>query len=152
MDGGLDCKWIDEKKAREFGKLKYVRSGLRIAFDRIEEDGLFQSAVKLLIKYGVPRAQILAFVLFNFMDTPQEAHYRMKECKKLGIRFYPEMYRPLNMLSLRDPYVGRHWTLKLVNLFRYYWMPLTRMRKSIEEYMKEECDLSEADWVAWHGK
>jgi len=95
---------------------------MRVAFDRIEEDGILQDAVKLLIKYGVNPSSILSFVLFNFNDTPQEANYRMIECLKLGIRPYPQQYTPLNCTSRDNVFIGKYWTLNLVRAFRFFWL------------------------------
>ncbi len=152
IDSGIDCKRVTPEIAKEFGKLLYSdRVGLRIAFDRIEEDGIFQRAVEMLAKHTA-KSHILAFVLFNFMDTPQEAQYRMLECKKLGIRFYPELYKPLDILKQRPGYVGKYWTPRLVRAFRYAWLPRTRMKKGVETYMETECNLKEEDWEAWNYK
>jgi len=45
---------------------------MRLAFDRIEEDGIFQHAINMLKDNGVPRNAIMSYCLFNFMDTPQD--------------------------------------------------------------------------------
>jgi hypothetical protein len=64
----------------------------------------------------------MAYVLFNFNDTPSEADYRMRECVKLGIRPYPQQYEPLKEASRDKKFIGKHWTPNLVRAFRYFWL------------------------------
>jgi hypothetical protein len=123
LDNGVDCKHITEETAALFAKMKFVRSGMRLAFDRIEEDGRFQKAVETLIKAGVKKSNIMAYVLFNFMDTPKEAIYRAEECVRLGIRPYPQMYAPLNKTSAdKDKFIGKYWTEPLTRVYRFFFL------------------------------
>jgi hypothetical protein len=122
FDNGLDCKLIDDKMAKILSVGKYTRCGMRLAFDRIEEDGIFQKAVETLISSGIPKSQIMAYVLFNFTDTPEEANYRMEECKRLGIRPYPQQYTPLNKLQKKNKHIGKHWDGDLLKHFRHFWL------------------------------
>jgi len=122
FDNGFDCKLINPDIAKLLGSIKYAKMGMRLAFDRIEEDGVFQDAINLLISNGVAKSNIMAYCLFNFNDTPLEANYRMEECKRLGIRPYPTQYQPLNRLSRNDVFVAKHWTLNLLRKFRYFWL------------------------------
>ena len=119
-DNGIDCKHVDHEKAELLGKLNWERAGLRIAFDRIEEDGVFQSAVRMLIEHGVNPWKIMGYVLFNFNDTPQEAEYRLLECARLGIELYPLQYVPINKDSRDNPFIGKHWSKPLCETFRHY--------------------------------
>jgi hypothetical protein len=122
IDNGFDCKYINVDMARRLARLKFERQGMRIAFDRIQEDGIFQKAIETLISAGVSKYNITAYVLFNFTDTPREADYRARECHKLGIRPYPQMYTPLHQTDREHPFVGKHWTLNLAKAFRFYWL------------------------------
>lgn len=121
FEEGFDCKYITPQLAERLARLRYVHSGLRLAFDRIEEDGVFQAAVRLLLSAGVTHSQVMAFCLFNFQDTPAEADYRMRECVRLGIRPYPTRYQPLNTTRSLE-FVGRHWTQELARSFRAFWL------------------------------
>ena len=138
FEGGVDCKYVDPKMAKVLASAKYVRHGLRMAFDRIEEDGVFQTAARNLIDAGVSmESTVQAFLLFNFNDTPQDAYYRGRECFKLGIGAYPMMYRPLNALNKDNPFVGKHWTIPLARAFRYYWMYRSFFKYfTFEEFLK----------------
>jgi len=159
FDNGLDCKLITEEIAAELARLRYTRHGMRLAFDRIEEDGVFQAAVRRLLDAGVPKSQIMAYVLFNFKDSPQEADYRMRECANLGIRPYPQQYQPLNRKSRTEPaYVGRQWTLRLVRAFRGFWlMAGIYGKQEFAEWLEKNRDgelntnlkLGPEDWAAW---
>ena len=122
IESGLDCKFVTPELATEVAKLKFVRHGMRVAFDRVEEDGLFQRSARWLQKAGISSESMMAYVLFNFDDRPQDAYYRAEECFKLGIRAYPQYYRPLNTLNKNKVFVGKHWTFRLGKAFRYYWI------------------------------
>ncbi|MBU7045042.1 MAG: radical SAM protein [Theionarchaea archaeon] len=122
FDNGFDCKLITPKLARLLAQLKFIRHGMRLSFDRIEEDGIFQKAVKTLIDAGIPKSQIMAFVFFNFDDKPKEAIYRAQECIRLGIRPYPQKFTPLNNKVKDNVFVGKHWTLGLARAFRYFYL------------------------------
>ena len=122
FNNGFDCKYITKEMAGKLAKLKYLPGGMRIAFDRIEEDGVFQTAVEHLLNAGVSPNAILSFVLFNFNDRPQDAYYRARVCADYKIRPYPQYYRPLNILSKKELWIGKHWTLRLGRTFRYYWL------------------------------
>lgn len=155
FDNGFDCKHVTQEMAIELSRLSFVRHGMRIAFDRIEEDGVFQKAVKLLLKNGIPHTQIMAYVLFNFNDTPKQANYRMKECVKLGIRPYPQQYEPLNEADRKKRYIGKHWTKGLARTFRNFWLLAGYYKKmNFTKFARNYRDsrMEKADWDAWYGK
>jgi len=122
FDNGFDCKYITKEMALELGKVQFIRNGMRMAFDRIEEDGVFQKAVETLVESGVHTNSLMAYVLFNFTDRPKDADFRARECVRLGVRPYPQYYRPLNILSKETIFVGKHWTLQLGRAFRHFWL------------------------------
>jgi hypothetical protein len=139
---GIDCKFVTKELAEQVAKIKFVRHGMRTAFDRIEEDGIFQKSTQMLQKAGVKAEDMFAYVLFNFNDKPQDANYRAEECFKLKVRAYPQYYRPLNTLNKDKVFVGKHWTFRLGKAFRYYWV-MKSVRggfrdMSFEEYIKSK--------------
>lgn len=137
FDGGFDCKYITEDFAKLFQGMKFCKSGMRTGFDRIEEDGTFQRAVETIKKY-VSRASMLAYVLYNFADTPAEADYRMSECNRLNVRPYPQRYVPLKSLTREEYYVGKYWTDNLAKAFRNFWItPRLFKHMKFEDYIKD---------------
>lgn len=154
FNNGFDCKYITADIAKSLGKLKYIQGGgMRVAFDRIEEDGIFQDAVRLLLSGGIKKSKILAFILFNFQDTPQEANYRATECLKLGIRPYPQQYYTLNCLSQKDKYIDKYWTENLVSAFRYFWLMAGYYTKMTFVQFIQHTDrytLTDEEWEKWY--
>ncbi len=122
FDNGFDCKHITPEMAKKLARIKYTRTGMRLAFDRIEEDGVFQDAINMLLDAGVAKSNIMIYVLFNFNDNPEEAFYRMSECRRLGIRPYPQQYQPLNWKTRKKKFIGKHWSKNLLREFRFYWL------------------------------
>jgi hypothetical protein len=164
FENGVDVQFIDDRIAREFARLRYVHQGLRIAFDRIEDDGVFQAAAQRLLTAGVPSSQIMSYVIFNFQDTPAEADYRMRECYRLGVHPYPQRYTPLNRESRKPVFIGKHWTWALVRAFRHFWLYpgiYTRF-PSFDAWVKAGMPTTvrfnnppvfgEEDWAAWRGE
>lgn len=151
FDNGFDVKYLTPKIAALLSRLKFTGQGMRIAFDRITDDGAFQEATQVLLDAGIPKAQIMAYVLFNFKDTPQEAHYRMTECRRLGVRPYPQKYLKLNRPSAKVHHVGKHWTPKLLNRFRHYWlMPgIYTKHRDFDAWLKQQDGIGAADLAAW---
>ena len=95
---------------------------------------------------------MMCFVLFNFNDTPKEAHYRMQEVNKLGIRPYPQQYVPLNNTDKKVKYIGKHWSKNLLRCFRYFWlMAGCYQKKSFEEFVRTDptYNLTDDDWKLW---
>lgn len=122
FDNGFDCKYITDDVAKVLSEMPFKRCGMRLSFDRISEDGVFQSAVKKLLDAGVAKDKLMAFCLFNFTDTPTEALYRLEQVNKLGVRPYPQKYVPLDALSRKKGFVGKYWTGRLLLAFRYFWL------------------------------
>ncbi len=158
FEGGVDCKYVDMDFAKKLASAKYVRHGLRMAFDRIDEDGIFQTAVRNLVKAGVStESNMEVFLLFNFDDNPRDAYYRGKEAYHLGIhQVYPMFYRPLNALSKANPFVGKHWTFNLARAFRMYWLQRRWFKYySFEQYIelqgtREMFNLTDEDMDKWY--
>ena len=155
FDNGFDCKHITTNMAKSLGRLKFTRHGMRLAFDRIEEDGIFQDAVKKLRDAGIAKSHIMAYVLFNFKDTPQEANYRMRQCVESGIRPYPQQYTPLNKTDRKEKFIGKYWTNNLLRIFRFFWLMAGYYNKtSFEDFAKsadnKKYPMKKEDWDAWH--
>ena len=139
FNSGFDCKYIDKKVADQIGRLKYKQGGVKLAFDRIEEDGAFQKALKLILKQDIPKYCISSYVLFNFNDTPKEADYRARECAKLGIRPYPQCYTPLYAMDKKHTWIGKHWTISLTRAFRFFWLQRwSYLKMEFADYIKTD--------------
>ena len=137
FNAGIDVKHVTTELAELLSGVKFQGAGLKLAFDRIEEDGIFQEAVETLVSAGVNRSAIQAYLLFNFRDSPQEAYYRGSECRRLKITPYPQQYAPLNKWDKKNKYIGKHWTLNLARAFRAYWLSRGIFNHiSFEEYIK----------------
>lgn len=155
FDNGFDAAHIDDEAARVLARAPLVRHRLRLAFDRIEEDGVFQGAVERLKAAGAPSSQMMVYVLFNYRDTPREACYRMEEVWRLGARPYPQRYTPLRALNREPVHVGKHWTLPLLKAFRRFWlMAGDYQRKRFADWIetpevREEWRLSDEDMDCW---
>lgn len=153
FDNGFDCKYITNELAKLLGTVRFYPHGMRLAFDRIQEDGIFQTAINRLKDNGVTKGSLMAYCLFNFMDTPQEANYRMTECVKLGIRPYPQQYTPLNYTNRDKKYIGKYWTKNLLRCFRFFWLMAGHYTKmTFEEFVKsqDKYSLNQEDWKAWY--
>ena len=137
IDSGIDCRRIDDEKAKQLAGVKWIYNGLRLAFDSMAVDGIFQKCVERLHKAGVKPGDIMSFVLYNFNDTPAEAHYRMKECKRMGVRPYPQQFMPLNQLEKGLEHNGMHWTKALCRAFRSYWL-LPGLAMSMRDWVDGE--------------
>ena len=158
FDNGFDCKYISKETIRLLSKLKFIHYGMRLAFDRINEDGIFQKAVEGLITGGIRKGNIMAYILFNFNDTPQDANYRATECVKLGIKPYPQQYLPLDILNRDEIFIGKYWSKELVKAFRFFWLMAGYYTKmSFENFIKigpgkEKFILTKEDWDKWYYK
>jgi hypothetical protein len=155
FDNGFDCKHIDSELAQRLAGLRFARQGMRLAFDRIEEDGVFQYSVRCLTEAGVSPSNIMVYTLFNFTDTPREADYRMRESVNLKVSPYPQCYEPLGELNRDAKFVGKHWTKALLKCFRRYWLMRGYHNKfTFAEYVERadvqaEFQLGEEDMAAW---
>ena len=122
FDNAIDPKYIDEDMATALSKFSVEQHGYCTSFDRIEEDGIFQKSIELLINKGISKYKILAYIIFNFTDTVKEADYRARECIKLGIQPYPQCFQPVNSFSRQKKYISPKWTRGLVIAFRHFWL------------------------------
>ena len=165
FNNGLNCRMIDDEIAKLLSTLTYIRQGLRLGFDRMEDDGHYQRAMEVLIRNGCKvKGSSYTYVLFNFDDKPQEAYYRAREAWRYGSNPYLMRFRPLNKLSHSDPYIGKYWTENLIRAFSNYgqnfgynrgdktfesWI---KGREGIDGKWKYKSTLTDEDWEAWYRK
>jgi hypothetical protein len=122
FDNGFDCRFFNEEHLQAIKNIKFDRGGLRFAFDNMSQDKYIQKAISMCLDAGIGKSKILAYVLFNFNDTFEEAMYRATELRRLGVRPYPQQYRPLDDMVLHSSHISNKWNKKLVRDFRFYWM------------------------------
>jgi hypothetical protein len=135
---GFDVRLLDDEKIEMLSKIRWQENGLRLAFDNMTEDGYLQDAIKKLRKLGVPKYAFMVFVLFNFQDDFDEAMYRATEVRELGVRPYPQIFKPLNALDNKI-FVSEKWTADLAREFRYYWlMAKDFKKKTFSQFLAEK--------------
>ncbi len=130
FDNGLDCRLFNEEHLEHIQGVKFLRGGLRFAFDNMSQEGHIQRTLRMCREGGIAKNKFLVYVLFNFTDTPMEAEYRMRVPIELGAESYPQRYVPLDKMSRRPSYVGKYWTAPLVSAFRFFYLMHGYNRKS----------------------
>ena len=118
---GLDARLLTKHHAERIAELQ--RPMVRLAFDHTRNEPEFLSAVQLLRDAGIPKSLIRVYVLVGYQDTPEDALYRLRLVRELGLSPNPMRYNPLDAL-VRDSYVGPHWTASEVRRYVRYWANL----------------------------
>jgi hypothetical protein len=142
FNNGFDARKLTDDQIDLMARIKWIRSGLRLAFDNMSQDGYVQRAIEKLIKKGVSRDKFMIFCLYNYTDTFDEAMYRCSEMRKLGVRPFPEVYYPLDKLD-KKRYVSPQWTYVQISDFLGYWFMMGNYKKKTwEEFVAEQKKLN----------
>jgi len=116
---GLDCRLMTEEKANMLSGLPI--KPIRFAFDGMQEDGHYQRAVEMMAARGF--RDFMAYVLYNFMDTPRDFYYRLRESVRLtqeltvDAKSFPMRYQPILEADVGRQFIGKHWTLAKLRAF-----------------------------------
>lgn len=134
---GIDCRLFNEEHVKALVGVRLNNRGLRFAFDTMEQEEHIQRTLQLCRDYKLSRAGTLVWILFNFMDTPQEAEYRIREAIKFKVGIYPMQYTPIRKLSRKPIHIGKYWTTELVAEFRqFYHIPKWYRTRTFPEWLE----------------
>jgi len=109
---GLDCRLMTEERAKALEGLPL--RPIRFAFDGKHEDKHYQRAIRLMHEHGFN--EFLSYVLWNFMDTPEDFYYRLRVAAELTdelvctVRSFPMRFQPILEVDPSRSYTGKHWT------------------------------------------
>lgn len=111
---GTDAHYLTSGKMALLAKTA-IRP-LRIAFDCISMKDLYISKIKLARDYGI--LNLSNYVLYNYIDTPEDFYQRLKINvqlnEELGTKIYsfPMKYIPL---TAKDrSFIGKNWNMKML--------------------------------------
>ncbi len=114
---GIDARILDEYKISQLSRLAI--KPLRIAFDRLDYENNYISAVKLAEKYGIKT--LSNYLLYNEDDKPFELYRRLEINVELNrdldvsIYSFPMKYHPVTgELSQTRDYLGKYWNRKFI--------------------------------------
>jgi hypothetical protein len=112
---GLDARLVTDEIADMLQGLPI--KPVRFAFDGKQEDGWYQRAIERMAKRG--HTVFRSYVLYNFMDTPADFYYRLRESARLteelhvSVESFPMAYQPILVVNPARDYIGKHWTAKM---------------------------------------
>lgn len=117
---GLDARLLTPYHAQRLAELDCT---VRLAWDHISTGNAFMAAFERLRKAGIPKSRIRCYVLIGYRDTPDDALFRLRTVRNLGIHPNPMRYNPLDTLE-RDRYVAEGWTDRQLTRMMRYWSRL----------------------------
>jgi len=115
---GIDSRLITEKNMKKLAEVNIYP--LRIAFDHWELKDVYEKSIRIAVKSGIHN--LSNYLLYNFLDRPEELYYRLRMnvdlCEELNASIYsfPMKYHPINdkdFFMNRD-YIGKHWNRKFI--------------------------------------
>ncbi len=118
---GLDSRLMTQERADMLAGLR--NPIIRLAFDGVGYEHHFLSAFYELRNAGIPKKNIRAYVLIGYKDNPEDALYRLRLVKGLGITPNPMRYQPINA-KRRNECVAAEWTHKELDRYMSYWQNL----------------------------
>ena len=129
---GLDARLYDKKVAKLLATLRI--DPIRFAFDDVNLEAHGLRAINLAKKYS--KSDIRIYVLYNYMDTPEDFYHRISVLNRNGALAFPMEYRKAIPSQTRFP--GSHWNtsllraLKLSLIFYYRKGMITKSRESFQ--------------------
>jgi len=136
---GLDSRLLSEERAKKLFKINI--DPIRLAFDDVNYENAVLNAISIAKRYS--NKEIMVYVLYNFLDKPEDLYYRINLLNKEGVLSFPMEYRAPTTRVNKVP--GPNWNtyllraFKLTLLFYYKKGMITRSRNSfLSIYGKNE--------------
>lgn len=123
----LDARLMTKEMAQVLKDVPF--NPVRFSFDWMAEDGYFQNAVRYMADVGFK--DFVNTVLWNYLDTPEDLYYRLREHVELTVELsekwncsvlvkaFPMMFRPILEIDPDKNYVGKHWSKTMRDGFRH---------------------------------
>lgn len=150
----LDCRLLTKEHANLFVGIPL--RPVRFAFDNMSEDGYLQRAVEIMASVGYKKFVI--YTLWNYLDTPQELYYRMKETHRLAqeldvqVVSFPMRYQPILQIDESREYVGENWTEHQKKAFSSSFMYLGGIHGQISLFGKKNGLSPVQNFEFWFGR
>lgn len=103
---GVDARLINEDFVEKLSKMKLFC--IRIAYDSKEVGESVKEVIKLIKSHGIRGRNIGVYVLYNFLDSPDDFFERVRNILKWGAVVFPMRFQPLDTLK-RNEHIGPKW-------------------------------------------
>jgi len=110
---GLDSRLLHEEAARKISKMKTGR--VRLAYDQASQKRFVKRAIELLYENGVSKRDILVYVLYNFVESPDDFFQRICDVLDWGAVCYPMRFQPCDTLK-KNSYISKKWDKKRLDM------------------------------------
>jgi len=111
---GLDARLITYEVAE---KISYMRIlCVRLSYDYKSLRNHVERAIHMISSYGIRRRRIGVYILFNYLDTPDDLFERVKDVLNIGAVAVPLRYQPLDTLEY-NAHIGPNWDKERLKMF-----------------------------------
>jgi len=115
---GVDARLVNDAKMAKLSEVN-IRP-LRIAFDHFSMKDKYERAIRIAVRHGIK--DLSNYLLFNFLDHPDDLYYRIKLnvdlCDELGVTIYsfPMKYHPISdpKYFYNREFIGKQWNRKFL--------------------------------------
>lgn len=168
---GLDALFLNEAKAKRLGEIALRPA--RVAFDHIEDRGIYERALRLCAKNGI--TELSNYVLYNsedfggkgkkyHADTPEDLYERMRitldlkdeinselpdDCEKVAAFSFPMRYIPLS--AHERGYVGSMWNAKYLRAVQRMLVPTQGKGVCSRSFFEADFGKSSDEFVRYLG-
>lgn len=126
FNSGFEVHQFNEEHAEVLSGLKI--KPIRTAFDELKEEAEFLNTMRLIRKHITQDwRSIIVYVLFNYLETPEECLYRALKVVEAGGSPYVMPFTPNNWIKgdmhRGQPFVSEKygWTLEKIKRFYRFW-------------------------------
>lgn len=110
---GLDARRLTEEVAQELRGLRV--SPVRMAYDVPSERHALEKAIPALVRAGFRLRRMIVYVLYNFLDSPEEFLDRLRHLMEWGVVAYPMRFEPPDSLT-KNQHIGPGWTAEQLEM------------------------------------
>jgi hypothetical protein len=104
---GMDARYVNDENAELIHRMHMPV--IRLAFDYIGIRLAVEKAIKRLNAHGIRGKRIIFYVLYNYVDDPENFFSRVRDLLTWGVAVYPMRYEPLSTLE-KNRYIAPGWT------------------------------------------
>ena len=105
---GMDARCLTDEIADQLAKMKMPM--IRLAYDYIGIRNYVQKAIGILKAHRITGRRMVFYVLFNYVDSPNDFFHKVKDLLNWGVVSYPMKYEPLCTLE-KGHYVSPKWDI-----------------------------------------